>query len=156
MRSISTTSPTRWRTSAVSWATRTASIPWPSTRSWSASSCRRPMPSGDCSTMPPRRICDLPAPIKREPEMRVYRAAEDRLLAAVAAKFGLAPTLPASVAEADRIVLATEFRDVTTVDDLDWIVAECGFAPSECLWITPWPPAVAEDRFLRRFWELTR
>lgn len=99
---------------------------------------------------------DLPAPIKRTPDMRVYRAAEGRLLAAVAAKFGLAPTLPASVVEADRIVLATEFRDVTTVDDLDWIVAECGFAPTEQLWITPWPPAVAEDRFLRRFWELTK
>jgi 5'-deoxynucleotidase YfbR-like HD superfamily hydrolase len=99
---------------------------------------------------------DLPAPIKRTPDMCVYQAAEERLLAAVAAKFGLAPTLPASVVEADRIVLATEFRDVTTVDDLDWIAAECGFAASEHLWITPWPPAVAEDRFLRRFWELTR
>jgi hypothetical protein len=99
---------------------------------------------------------DLPAPIKREPEMHVYRAAEERLLQAVAARFGLPPATPDSVKRADRIALATEFRDVTTVDDLDWIVGECGFAPSEHLWIVPWPPAVAEDRFLRRYWDLTR
>lgn len=99
---------------------------------------------------------DLPAPIKREPEMHVYRAAEERLLEAVAARFCLPPAIPDSVKRADRIALATEFRDVTTVDDLDWIVGECGFAPSEQLWIMPWPPAVAEDRFLRRYWELTR
>jgi hypothetical protein len=24
------------------------------------------------------------------------------------------------------------------------------------LWIVPWPSAVAEERFLRRYWELTR
>ena len=99
---------------------------------------------------------DLPAPIKREPEMLVYRAAEERLLEAVAARFSLPPVIPDSVKRADRIALATEFRDVTTVGDLDWIVGECGFAPSEQLGIMPWPPAVAEDRFLRRYWELTR
>jgi uncharacterized protein len=99
---------------------------------------------------------DLPAPIKREPEMRMYRAAEERLLEAVAARFSLPSAIPDSVKRADRIVLATEFRDVTTVDDLDWIIAECGFAPSEHHWIMPWPPVAAEDRFLRRFWELTR
>lgn len=31
---------------------------------------------------------DLPAPIKREPEMSIYRIAEDRLLACIARKFG--------------------------------------------------------------------
>jgi 5'-deoxynucleotidase YfbR-like HD superfamily hydrolase len=99
---------------------------------------------------------DLPAPIKREPAMSAYRQAEDRLLGVIAAKFALPAGIPESVKQADRIVLATEFRDVTTVDDLDWIVRECGFAPSERLRIVPWPPAVAEDRFLRRHWELTR
>lgn len=99
---------------------------------------------------------DLPAPIKREPEMHMYRAAEERLLEAVAARFSLPSAIPDSVKRADRIVLATEFRDVTTVDDLDWIIAECGFAPSEHHCIMPWPPSAAEDRFLRRYWELTR
>jgi hypothetical protein len=99
---------------------------------------------------------DLPAPIKREPGMCAYRATEDRLLEAVALRFGLPPKVPKSVRQADRVVLATEFRDVTTVDDLDWIVQECGFTPSGSMWILPWPPAVAEERFLRRYWELTR
>ncbi len=101
-------------------------------------------------------LCDLPAPIKRDPEMGIYRIAEDRLMLAVCQKFGLQPEMPKSVMLADKLLLATEFRDVTTVDDLDWIIAECGVAPSEHLLIHPWPPCVAEERFLRRFWNLTR
>ena len=100
-------------------------------------------------------LCDLPAPIKREPEMSFYRIAEDRLMLAVCQKFGLPPQMPQSVMAADKIILATEFRDVTTVDDLDWIIQECGHAPLD-RWITPWPPAVAEDRFLARFRELAK
>jgi hypothetical protein len=87
--------------------------------------------------------------------MEFYRIAEQRLLTCVARKFGLAPEMPQSVKRADKILLATEFRDVTAVDDLDWIIAECGCEPAESLWITPWPPAVAERRFLARFHELT-
>jgi hypothetical protein len=100
-------------------------------------------------------LCDLPAPIKRDPQMEFYRIAEERLLACIARKFGLAPEMPQSVMQADKILLATEFRDVTPVDDLDWIIAECGCEPAESLWITPWPPTVAERRFLARFQELT-
>ena len=98
---------------------------------------------------------DLPAPVKRDPQMEFYRIAEDRLLICIAQKFGLAPEMPLSVTRADKILLATEFRDVTTVDDLDWIIAECGCEPAECLRITPWAPSVAERRFLTRFQELT-
>ncbi len=99
---------------------------------------------------------DLPAPIKREPEMTIYRLAEDRLMRAVCQKFGLWAEMPKSVMLADKIALATEFRDVTTVDDLDWIIEECGVAPMADYTIFPWPPVVAEDRFLRRFWDLTK
>ena len=83
---------------------------------------------------------------------------ENRLLACVALKFGLAPEMPESVKHADRVLLATEFRDVTTVDDLDWIVAECGVEPLDHRThvIDPWPSIVAEDNFLRRFRELTK
>ena len=100
-------------------------------------------------------LCDLPAPIKRDPQMEFYRIVEEHLLACVARKFGLAPEMPLSVKRADKILLATEFRDVTAVDDLDWIIAECGCEPAESLWITPWHPAVAKRRFLARFKELT-
>ncbi len=100
-------------------------------------------------------LCDLPSPIKREPEMRIYRIAEDRLMACIAQKFGLAAEMPESVRRADRLILATEFRDVTTVDDPAWITTECGVEPLADV-IFPWPAAVAEENFLRRFVELTK
>lgn len=98
---------------------------------------------------------DLPAPIKRDRRMQFYRIAEDHLLACIVQKFGLPPEMPESVKRADKILLATEFRDVTNVDDLEWVIAECGCEPAESLWITPWAPAVVEHRFLTRFQELT-
>ena len=98
---------------------------------------------------------DLPAPIKRDPRMEFHRIAEERLLACIARRFGLAPEMPQSVKRADKILLATEFRDVTAVDDLDWIIAECGCEPDQSLRITPWPSEVARRRFLARFEELT-
>jgi hypothetical protein len=100
-------------------------------------------------------LCDLPAPIKRDPQMKFYRIAEEAMLTCVARKFGLAPEMPQSVMRADKVLLATEFRDVTAVHDLAWIIAECGCEPAESLRITPWPPTVAERRFLARFQELT-
>jgi hypothetical protein len=99
---------------------------------------------------------DLPAPIKGDPEMSFYRTIEDRLMAAICRKFRLRPEMPESVRAADQLALATEFRDVTTVEDPVWIVEECGVAPMPDHIIVPWHPAVAEDRFLRRFWELTK
>jgi hypothetical protein len=101
-------------------------------------------------------LCDLPAPIKQAPGMWFYRSAEALLGRAVACRFGLPPEMPESVKLADRAVLATEFRDVTTAGETAWIVAECGCEPLENIHILRWPPAVAEDRFLRRFWELTK
>ena len=100
-------------------------------------------------------LCDLPAPIKRDPQMRIYRIAEDRLMAAVCARFGLEPEVPHSVRIADKVLLATEFRDVTTMNDLAWIVDECGQEPLPDFHITPWSSAVAEARFLERFRGLT-
>lgn len=103
-------------------------------------------------------LCDLPSPVKCEPQMQMYRESEDRLLACVVRKFGLAPEMPQSVKHADRVLLATEFRDVTTVIDLDWIVAECGVEPLDhrMYIIDPWSSIAAEDYFLRRFRELTK
>jgi uncharacterized protein len=101
-------------------------------------------------------LCDVPAPIKCAPEMWFYRMAEGQLTTAIATHFGLPLAIPDSVKRADRALLATEFRDVTTVIDSDWIIAECGIAPLPYMRIRPWPSPVAEERFLRRFWELTR
>lgn len=101
---------------------------------------------------------DLARPLKLAPEMQWYRSIEERFLAYFARKFGLPPELPESVVCADALLLATEFRDVTTVDhDHDWIVGECGVAPLDSgFFIRPWSSAVAEERFLRRFWELSK
>jgi hypothetical protein len=101
---------------------------------------------------------DLARPLKRAPEMEWYRSLEDRFLVCFAERFGLPPGIPESVVRADSMLLATEFRDVTTVhDDHPWIVNECGVAPiNSGFYILPCPPAVAEDRFLRRYWELTK
>jgi hypothetical protein len=101
---------------------------------------------------------DLARPLKRAPEMQWYRSLEDRFLLCFARKFGLPPELPESVLRADAMLLATEFRDVTTVDhDHAWILGECGVPPlNSGFFIRPWPSAVAEDQFLRRFWELTK
>jgi hypothetical protein len=99
-------------------------------------------------------LCDLPAPIKRDPEMSIYRIAENRLMLAVCERYGLKPEMPASVMRADKILLATEFRDVTTMDDPEWIKDECGTDPLDGF-LLGWPPFVAEQRFLDRFEELT-
>jgi uncharacterized protein len=101
-------------------------------------------------------LCDLPSPIKRDTEMSIYRIAEDRLMLAVCERYDLPPEMPRSVAIADKVALATEFRDVTTVDDLNWIGAECGCNPLDGQTITPWPPEVAEQAFLDRFEELAK
>jgi hypothetical protein len=100
-------------------------------------------------------LCDLPAPIKRDPEMGFYRIAEGRLMAAICRKFGLRLEMPRTVTIADKALLATEFRDVTTMNDLRWIKDECGAVPVPNLHIEPWDPKTARRQFLNRYVELT-
>ena len=101
-------------------------------------------------------LCDLPAPIKHDPEMRAYQIFEDRLMLTICERYGLPPEMPQSVKIADKVLLATEFRDVTTVDDLDWIKSECGVEPTANYHIVGWSPIVAEVRFMARFEDLTK
>lgn len=101
-------------------------------------------------------LSDVPTPIKCAPEMWFYRLAEAHLTTAVAHRFGLPPAIPDSVKRADRVLLATEFRDVITIEDPAWILRQCGIHPLPNLLILPWSPPVAEDQFLRRFRELTQ
>jgi hypothetical protein len=101
-------------------------------------------------------ICDMPAPLKHDPRMSVYRDTEDLLMAAICARYDLRPEMPLSVKIADKRLLATEFRDVTTIDDPDWIRLECGFEPLSDYHIASWAPSFAESMFLDRFEELTK
>ncbi len=98
---------------------------------------------------------DMAAPIKREPEMEIYRIAEDRLMRAICERYGLRPEMPPSVKVADRVLLATEFRDVTPNGDPDFILRECGQKPLHDYTLVAWPSIVAEQRFLDRFEELS-
>ncbi|HZT29463.1 MAG TPA: hypothetical protein VFA33_06250 [Bryobacteraceae bacterium] len=98
---------------------------------------------------------DLPRPFKGLLEMVQYRIAEGRLMVTICDRYNLRPEMPRSVIVADRAMLATEFRDVTSMDDREWIINECGVAPLPTLTVEPWLPKVAETRFLDRFTELT-
>lgn len=100
-------------------------------------------------------LADLPAPIKRDAKMITYRMAEGRLMVTICQRFGLRPEMPRSVIIADKALLATEFRDVTTMRDLKWIIDECGVPPLANLRIEPLMPESAKRLFLDRWVELT-
>lgn len=100
-------------------------------------------------------LADLPAPIKRAAQMTAYRLAEGRLMVTICKRFGLKPEMPRSVMMADKAMLATEFRDVTTMNDARWIRDECGVPPLANLHIDPWQPNLAKRMFLDRWVELT-
>lgn len=94
---------------------------------------------------------DLPRPLKHLPEFATYRAAEERMMRAVAERFGLPWPQPACVDHADKVLLATEARDLMPqreVDEWAWM------PPPLAKPITPWTPPMAEQAFLARFDEL--
>ena len=101
-------------------------------------------------------LCDLPAPIKRDPEMSIYRIAEDRLMLAVCERYGLPPEMP-RVGEARRQGAAG--HRVPRRDDAgrpEWIGSRVRCEPLATDHIVSWAPACRGGRFLRRFEELTR
>lgn len=58
-------------------------------------------------------LIDLPRPLKHHPEFgQVYQAAEAKVMATVAEKFGLVFPRPSSVKVVDDRMLATEYRDL--------------------------------------------
>jgi hypothetical protein len=95
-------------------------------------------------------MLDMPRPIKVQPAMREYRAAEARAMRAVAHAFGLVLPQPLEVTIADQRALATEDRDVRRLARV-----ECTVAPFDEV-IKPMPPDEAMRVFLQRFDELTR
>ena len=95
-------------------------------------------------------IKDLPSPLKGLlPE---YSRIEGILERVIRRKFGLSEEMSAPVRTADRILLATEKRDLMAHDSWAWPILE-GIEPlSEP--IVPWSPEVSMERFLHRFIEL--
>lgn len=79
-----------------------------------------------------------------------YKVIEDRVEAAVLARFGLPAKLPPTIKQADLRLLATEQRDLMrTGDGHVWTLLE-GIKPLEQQ-IKPWSPAEAKRIFLNRY-----
>ncbi len=94
-------------------------------------------------------LVDIPSPLKRLPEFAAYRAIEARAMRAVCEQFNLPPVQPASVTDADGIMLATEARDLMPMK-CEWALV---YHPLDTR-IEPWDCANAEFEFLKRFAEL--
>ena len=94
-------------------------------------------------------LTDVPAPLKALLVFEAYRVAERSLQGVIAARFGLAPEQPASVTEADRVMLRIEMSDLLPA------ATSHLFKPSQARSITkPWSTRTAEARFLKRYREL--
>ena len=87
-------------------------------------------------------LADVPRPLKRN--LVGYREAEERVLRAVATRFGLPWPLPAEVAAADDRLLATEARDLMA----PMPPGAPPFAEPFPDTIVPWSPGDAERKFL--------
>jgi uncharacterized protein len=94
---------------------------------------------------------DMPHPLKhRSPLGAPFRAAEERLEAAIRARFAIRAEVP-EIKRADRALLATERR---AFSDEAWHWPELeGVEPLE-LELTAWPPDEAARTFAERFAEL--
>jgi uncharacterized protein len=95
-------------------------------------------------------LVDLPRPLKRLPEFRIYREIEAKLQATIFRRFGLSPEMPRSVKLADDAQLDAEAVALMSPLHRDWtMTGEMGGIYPEL-----WPPDNAELRFLARFYEL--
>lgn len=96
-------------------------------------------------------VGDMIRPLKRS--MPDYRAAEDRVMRAIAARFGIADSMPAEVKDADNRILLTERDVLMRPSGHAWGIDSPDPLPVE---IRVWPPTVAEREYADRLAELTR
>jgi hypothetical protein len=92
-------------------------------------------------------VIDMPAPLKRMPELTGYRNLIARVEVAIADHFGFARHLgDPTIKRADLVLLATEKRDVmgSGPHDSEWQ----WLPPARREPITPWSPTSARERFL--------
>lgn len=88
-------------------------------------------------------IGDLVSPVKALlPDFEII---ESRIHWAIAEKFNLENPMPKIIKQIDRRLLATEVRDLITKDLSSWNI---GMDEPFDFPIIPWPPEVAEARFL--------
>lgn len=96
-------------------------------------------------------MADLIRPIKNM--MPAYRQAEDNLMAVICQRFGLSPTMPAEVKEADLRILHDERDALMGPPPQPWTSIEN--VPPMGVRIEGWAPPEAEQRYLVRLKELT-
>jgi uncharacterized protein len=96
-------------------------------------------------------LVDVPRPIKRSGKFDAYMEFENKVQAAICKRFSLSEGEPASVKKADKILLATEARDLLVNLRSDWTFPEQPL-PFK---ITPLDPRQAKDLFMKRFFELS-
>jgi hypothetical protein len=92
-------------------------------------------------------LIDVPRPLKQSGKFQAYIDFETVMQKAVCQRFGLDEQEPSSVKRADKILLATEARDLMSPLHPDWR------QPMEPLpfIIEPWEPARAKKEFLKRY-----
>lgn len=96
-------------------------------------------------------LVDVPSPLKRSGKFDAYITFEKQMQDAICKRFNLDTKEPPSVKRADKLLLATEARDLMGPLHTDW-VQPCEPLPFT---ITPLPPEEAKDLFMKRFFELT-
>lgn len=92
---------------------------------------------------------DVCRPIK--PMLIGFNEVEERVLGAVARRFGLPEYIPATVKAADRVLLMTEARDLMGPPPEPWELRDDPLPER----IIPVGPKAAKEMFLARFRELT-
>jgi uncharacterized protein len=95
---------------------------------------------------------DMIRPLKQA--LPSYKAIEDLIWAAIAAKFNLPVDLPPEVKDADNIALVTERRDVMPKAQFLWASSLERYSPAPGI-IKPMAAVEAEMAFMMRFNQLT-
>lgn len=98
-------------------------------------------------------LVDIPRPIKRSGYLgEMLCDAEKKIMDAIRLRFGLSGNVPPSVEALDRIVLATEKRDLLKPEPEKWMDLQ-DIQPLVMI-IMPMRPVVCEREFLREFYSL--
>lgn len=97
-------------------------------------------------------LVDVPRPLKRSGKFDAYLEFEAVMQKAVCKRFGLSEIEPASVKQADAILLATEARDLMSPirSDWDYMVEPLPFK------IDPLSHQEAKNLYMKRFFELMK